>query len=520
MSGERTVTDPVEEIDPPTAADEPPPTRGALGRLPPFREPPPRVSLQGPPARASGERTVTDPVEEIDPPTNASADPRPAPTRGALGRLPPLHELLARVSPAGEPARVSGEPTIAEPVEEIELPTAADDPPPVPGSHALGRLAPDPSPSPPRPPTPPPPPPPRSPPPPPPPRAVAGAETVLDVPPPADTVRDLSPAVPDTTDSNSLPPMVTVERPSAARVVADSATVYCKSCARRVARAEIQMLTREGRKVFAVCSVCNGYLDASAPRSSSGAPRAERAPRSASAPRARSLEWILVEAIGWPVARQVLPTLLGLTCVFWLLSSAWALGLAHVRIAGLALASCVLLIRAAAVIQSTHRGDLAPPPLFGEDTNGAVMRHLSVLFVGGLPLIAALASGALGVRSSTERTMLVVGAITVFSLYVPAAQIVVASRETLAAALNPFRPIRFAFRVGRPYLIPCAVLLGIAIAHLVAVGVTMMLGVAMFGSPTVGWGLLESLVMVTGVLVEARMLGLVVREHPFDLALV
>lgn len=518
MSGERTVPDPAEEIEPRTAAVDSPPatTRHVLGRLPPAHE-----LLSGmSPARPSSEPTR--PVGELDPRT-AAVDPAPAPARPRLGRLPLHLELPSRIQQPITPPLVSGEPTVPDPVEEIDPLTAAVDPPPAPPRNALGRLPAAPSPAVPRPP-----------PPPPPPRAVAGADTVADVPRATDTVRDLPPGVPDATADDGpalaapalpmppafVPSLETVERPSSATLVEDSASYYCQTCARRVPKAEIQVLTRDGRKAFSVCPVCNAYLGESSARDASVVPRVAARPDGAARPeRPRSLGWILVEAIGWPLARPVLPTLLGLTCVVWLLSSAWALGHAHVAIAGLTLAIVVLATRAAAIIDSTQRGDVAPPPLLGEGTAGAVMRHLTVLIVGGLPLLAALASGSLGVRSPTERTMLVVGGAAAFCLYVPAAQIVVAARETFGAALSPFRPIGFAFRVGRAYLLPCAILFGVAITHLVAVGVTRMVGVAIFGSLTVGWGLPLSLVVVAGVLVEARVLGLVVREHPFDLAL-
>jgi hypothetical protein len=403
---------------------------------------------------------------------------------------------------APELARVNGEATVPERVEEIDLDAVLTAPSP-PAKPA----------------TPPPPPPGRH-------------VTAAQVPPPADTLRDAplsSDAREDDVAPAPMPALAEIERPSAATIVEDAAEFYCQSCERRVPRAEIQVLTRDGRKTFAVCPVCNQYLGAKRERGAEPArrsmgamapaaarPRAERPPVGSTQ---RSLQWTLVDALAWPVTRQVLPTLLGLTCIVWLSSSAWAFGHRAAEIAGLLLGCLALAARAAAIILATHRGDDAPPPLFDDDWL-AVLRHALALLVGGLPLLVALSSEALGVRSPTGRTILVVAGIVVFSLHAPAGQIVVAARETLVAGLDPLRPIRFALRVGRAYLVPCIVFLSIAIVHLVAVSVTRMVGVALFGGPTVAWGLVASLVVVAGVLVEARVLGLVVREHGFALSLV
>jgi hypothetical protein len=502
VSGERTVPDRVEEIDAPVAAVDPPPRRPSLGRLPPLADP-----LAG---LTAIDRTHADGAGENEP--SGTAAPR-APTR--LGRLPPFREATPRVSAPELEARTNDEATVAEMVEEIDLDPVPPPPPPPPRDR-LGKPTPSGAP-------------------PPPPPAPSREATASHVPAPADTVREDAAGARDATrgeheesaEPAPAPPLAMVERPSVATVVEDSLEYHCQTCDRRVPRAEIQVLTRDGRKTFAVCPVCNGYLGASRAR---GAARPDAAPPEARARRAerprseegapRSLQWVLVDAVAWPFAREVLPTLLGLTCVVWLLSSAWIFGQPAAELAGLALAFAVLTTRAAAVIHATHRGDDAPPPLFGDGAAGAIVRHVSALIVGGLPLLAALVSETLGVRSPTERTVLVVAGIAAFCLYVPAGQIVVASVETLGAALNPLRPISFALRVGRAYLVPCTTLLVIAIAHLVAVGVTRMVGVALFGGPTVGWGLLASLVVVGGVLVEARVLGLVVREHRFDLSLV
>ena len=117
--------------------------------------------------------------------------------------------------------------------------------------------------------------------------------------------------------------------------------------------------------------------------------------------------------------------------------------------------------------------------------------------------------------------IVVIGAIC-FCLCVPAGQIVAATRETFLATLNPFVPVRFAWRIGANYLLASAILFAFALAHLVCVGITMALAGALFGDgffPGLLWGLCVSPVVVLGVLVEARMLGLVVREHRFDLSL-
>jgi len=514
--------------------------------------------LRDPLRGVSSERTVPDSVERSSPPTAPVDPPAPSPPRRPIARLPPLEEMLARASvPVGladandapsvvaeqKPPRKSlarlpplsdveghasaPDANAMEVIEEIELRAEpiSPPPPPPPQPRALARLggvASSPPASAPPAPTP----------------TLTDATTPEDVAPPADAPPPEE--LPRSMLADVLPPLAAVERTSVPMIVEGNASDYCRTCARLVPRAEIQMLTRDGRKAFAVCPVCNGYLGrsgAASPRADpapnvSGAARVREAPRPDAARRSSAIAWDLVEALGWPFAWRALPTLLVVTCIVWLLTSASALGIAPLAVAGRAIAIGVLATCAAVVIHATHRGE------GGDRSVGAVLRHLCVLLVGGLPLLAALASGALGVRSPTVQTMLVVGGIVVFCVYVPAGQIVVASRESFGAALSPIAPIRFALAVGRAYLIPCAILFAIAIAHLVVVGVTMMMGVAIFGSsplgsptlewptsgwimlawPTLGWGVLVSLLVSAGVLVEARLLGVVVREDPFDVA--
>jgi hypothetical protein len=532
VSGERTVPGLVDEIDPPAAAVDAAPPRRSLARLPPLADPLARVV-----APASIERAAGDRVEDGDPST--------AP-RGRLGRLPPFREPAPRVSAPETPSQVSGEAPVTDRVEEIELEEIALPPPPPARPTAPGATPSRP------------------------PRSDATRPRVPSGAMPADTVSantvsantvpaDAKPAdtvsantVPadpkpaDTVPANTvpantvpadtgpgaeampalampalaMPALAEVERPSAATIVEDAAEYHCKSCQRRVPRAEIQVLTRDGRKTFAVCPFCNQYLGVGAPRAEA-APVLDRA-RRAERPQPRahaqhSLQWLLVDAVGWPLTRHALPTLLGLTLVFWLLSSTWVLGRSSVDLAGLVMSFLVLTARAAAVIHATHRGEDAPPALLDEPS--ASLRQLCALLLGGAPLFAALVADRLGVRSPTDHTLLVVGGIAAFSVYVPASQIVVSKHETLAAALNPIGAMRFARRVGRTYLAPCMTLFVIAIAHLVAVAITKMVGIALFGGPTVAWGLLVSLVVVGGVMVEARVVGLVVRDHRFDLSL-
>ena len=493
MSDERTFPDVADGRDPPAAAVDPsPPRRQTLARLPPLEDPLARLSA---PASTEPSRA------EKEAPVAPSGDAPRGLSR--LGRLPPFREPAARVSAPETPPPAHADVTIAEPVEEIDLDAvviAPPSPPPPPAARPLEA------------------------------RDQPVDVTVSQAPRPADTVRDLALERQVATEAEREVelelevPAASLERTSAATIVEDSAEYYCERCERRVPRAEIQVLTRDGRKGFAVCPVCNEYLGANA-RGARG--RRERAPRTSRAPRPerthaaegapRALPWVLVDALVWPVTRQVLPTLVGLTCVTWLLSSARVLEHASAELAGLLATFGLLALRAAAVIHATHRGDDAPPPLFGDAA--AVLRHVSALLVGGAPLLAAFVSDRLGVRSPTDRTLLVVAGIVVSCLYVPAGQIVVAARETLGAGLNPLRPIGFALRVGRSYLVPCVTLLVVAIAHLVAVNITRMVGVALFGGPSLAWGLVASLVVVGGVLVEARVLGLVVREHGFDLSL-
>jgi len=307
----------------------------------------------------------------------------------------------------------------------------------------------------------------------------------------------------------SVPRLATVEvRSLGPTAIADDGVAYfCESCAGYVAKAEVRVMSStEGRVAVPACPTCGRHL------------RTERSRRT------RALEWVLLEALGWPFSRAMMPTLLGQTLVFWFFSSWWIVGLAPVTLVGLVFGLGVLATYGAAVIRSTHRGDDEPPPpsdlTSSWDVTGALARHIAVLFVGGMPLVAALGSSLLGNWTATERTILVVIGIATLCLYVPAGQIVASTRESFTAALNPIPPIRFAFRLGGSYLLACAILLGVAIAHLVAMGFTMMMGVAILGRASVLWGLVVSLVVVVGFLVEARMLGLVVREHRFDVSLI
>ena len=241
---------------------------------------------------------------------------------------------------------------------------------------------------------------------------------------------------------------------------------------------------------------------------------------------ARSLDAVLLEAVLWPFSRENAPTLVGNALVFWVLSSLWLFRNPLVTPLVLAAALGVLATYAAAVIRSTARGDdAAPPPsdaISSWDVAGAVLRHAFVFGIGGAPLLYGIVSSATGAWGPSERTVIVVIGAICFCLYVPAGQIVAATRETFFAALNPFVPVRFAWRIGANYLLASAILFAFALAHLVCVGITMALAGALFGDgffPGLLWGLSVSPVVVVGVLVEARMLGLVVREHRFDLSL-
>ena len=280
---------------------------------------------------------------------------------------------------------------------------------------------------------------------------------------------------------------------------------WCDGCRAYVPPDRVlAMSTQEGRVALPICPTCRRFV------------------RLESSTSVRGLDVVLLEAITWPISREMLPTWLGNALVFWLLSACWVLGLAPLTIAGIATALGVLATYGAAIIRSTSAGDDAPPP--PSDAIGswaiasAVIRHTMVFAIGGLPLAYAIVSGALGDWSPTERTVLVVLSIVVFCLYVPAGQIVASSKETFLAALNPIVPIRFAYRVGGGYLLACAILFGFALAHLVCVGIVMAVVGAILG-PGVLWSLFVSPVVVLGVLIEARMLGLLVREHRFDLSL-
>jgi hypothetical protein len=284
---------------------------------------------------------------------------------------------------------------------------------------------------------------------------------------------------------------------------------YCETCRQYIDPSRVvAMSTSEGRVALPTCPVCGRFV------------RAEPSVV------ARSLDSVLLEAVLWPFSRDVAPTLVGHALVFWLLSSLWLFRNPLVTPIVLAAALGVLATYAAAIIRSTSRGDdQAPPPsdaIATWDVAGAVLRHSAVFLVGGAPLLYAIVSSAVGEWGPTERTVVVVLGAIAFCLYVPAGQIVASTRETFLAAVNPIVPIRFAWRVGGSYFLTSAILFAFALAHLVCVGIVMALAGAILGTGFVSgliWGLCISPVVVGGVLIEARMLGLVVREHRFDLSL-
>ncbi|MBX7191593.1 MAG: hypothetical protein K1X94_06030 [Sandaracinaceae bacterium] len=323
-------------------------------------------------------------------------------------------------------------------------------------------------------------------------------ETGLD---PSATVRDAAPPV--------HPPFTPAGREvvvGALPTLPEGHVYYCDVCREYVPPDRVlAMGTTEGRVALPVCPTCRRFV------------------RAESSQKSRSLDAILLEAITWPISREMAPTLLGNSVIFYLLSSFWVLGIPIITLPMLAAALGVLATYAAAIVRSSARGEDQPPAPSEAISSwailGAVLRHAAVFVVGGLPLGYAILSSAHGDWSPTERTVLVVLGIVFFCLYLPAGQIVVSSKETFAAAMNPYVPLRFAFRVGGNYFLACAILFGFAIAHLVCVGLAMVVSGVVFGP-----GLLASAcvvpVVVLGVFIEARMLGLVVREHRFDLALV
>lgn len=294
-------------------------------------------------------------------------------------------------------------------------------------------------------------------------------------------------------------------RVSALPPLPEGKTYWCETCRTYVPpdRA-LAMSTQEGRVALPICPTCRRFV------------------RLESSTSVRGLDVVLLEAITWPLSREMMPTWLGNTIVFWLLTSCWVLGLVPLTMAALATALGVLATYGAAIIRSTADGEDRPPPpseaIASWSVASAVIRHSTVFVLGGLPLAYAIVSGAIGDWSPTERTVLVVLGIIVFCLYVPAGQIVASRRETFLAAINPVTPIRFAYRVGGGYLLACAILFAFALAHLVSIGVVMAVAGAIVG-PGLIWGLCVSPVVVLGVLIEARMLGLLVREHRFDLSL-
>jgi hypothetical protein len=312
---------------------------------------------------------------------------------------------------------------------------------------------------------------------------------------PHETVKDAPSAGPLPTPS--LPPLP------------EGNVYYCESCRQYIAPDRVvAMSASEGRVALPTCPTCRRFV---------------RAEPSAVT---RNLDSVLLEAVLWPFSRDAAPTLLGNTLVFWLLSSMWVLQNPLITLLVVGASLGVLATYAAAVIRSTSRGEDQPPPpsdaIASWDVAGAVLRHSLVFLLGGAPLLYAIVSSAIGEWGPTERTLLVIGGAIVFCLYVPAGQIVASTRETFLAALNPIVPIRFAFRVGGNYFLASAILFGFALAHLVCLGIVMAIAGAIFGPGFFSgllWGLSVSPVVVAGVLVEARMLGLVVREHRFDLSL-
>lgn len=291
----------------------------------------------------------------------------------------------------------------------------------------------------------------------------------------------------------------------------DGHVYYCDHCAVYVAPEDVRaMSASEGRVAVPICPTCRRFV------------------RTEASAHVRPLHVVLLEAILWPFSRQMLPTWLGNTLVFWFFFSFAFVRLPFAAFGGLAVALGVLATYGAAILRSTARGDDQPPPpseaIASWSVASAVIRHAAVMVLGSLPLCYVVFASAAGSWSPMQRTLLSLIGIVCFCLYVPAGQIVASSHETLFAALNPITPIRFAWRVGPRYLIACAILFAFALAHLFAVLLVMALAAVAFGGSgmmsVLLWALSVSCVVVLGVLIEARMLGLVVREHRFDLALV
>ena len=296
-----------------------------------------------------------------------------------------------------------------------------------------------------------------------------------------------------------------VRRPTPAQAptlapLPEGSVYFCDSCSRYIEPGRVvAMSPSEGRVAVPTCPLCRRFV---------------RVEHSAAT---RSLHTVLVEAVLWPLQRSNMPTLVGNTLVFWVFSSAWMIN----PLVGL-IALGVLATSAASVIRWTSNGeDHAPPPsevVSSWGIAGAVVRHMLVFLVGLAPMSAAVALA----HSPSQRVLFVVLAASWFCLYVPAGQIVASTRETLLAAVNPIVPVRFAWRVGGSYVVASAMLFGFALAHLVCIWLAMAIAATLVGTGFASglvWHLCVSTVVVLGALVQARMLGLIVREHRFDLSL-
>ncbi len=237
------------------------------------------------------------------------------------------------------------------------------------------------------------------------------------------------------------------------------------------------------------------------------------------APPSQPLALALLATIRWPFAGPNLASLAAQALVFWLIggvgSTFFGFASLLLRLAALGL----LLGHAASILRASAEGDDTVPLPADAITSPSMLlpalRHGLVFLVGAVPLsLVTFSPGLFGVG----RLLIFAFALLFFCLYVPAGQIVVATNQSFAAALNPIPPIRFALYAGKEYLVVCAVLFGFALLYgLVLVLVALIASLAFILLGPLLQGLLTSaattFVFVWGVFVVARMLGVFVHER-------
>ncbi len=273
-------------------------------------------------------------------------------------------------------------------------------------------------------------------------------------------------------------------------------TYWCERCELYVEKEELVRLDGlEGRIEVPCCPRCRSHV------------------RRESQERARGVVALAVDAVEWPGSRRAMVAVVGLGLTSFLLFR-----FAGLFLIGPAISAATMLTYAAAIVRSTAAGEDEPP--YGVDLDGWLEVFATLLRYQFLVALAAAPATAfaitMGVSAGTlpMLSVLVVGGL----LYLPAALIVAAHANGFFSAIWPLSPLRVAVRFGVVYLRIGAATVVLGLGALLAFALALVLMALASPIPLVP-GFLAACVAAYGLLVNARFLGLVVREHRQDVGL-